>query len=89
MARDNKNQALTICNAWAAMIDNDDYYVFTYRRGELPERWSWEIRRRSKPLGVRLMADGFQSDSAAQFAGQRALATFLSDLAEEERRSRK
>jgi len=72
----------------AAMIDND-YYVFTSRRGERPERWSWEIRRKSKPLGVRLMADGFQSDSAAQIAGKRALADFLSDLAKEERRSGK
>jgi hypothetical protein len=68
---------------------NNDYYVFTSRYGEHPERWSWEIRRKSKPLGLRLMADGFQSESAAQFAGQRALADFLSDLAKEERRSRK
>jgi hypothetical protein len=70
------------------MTDND-YYVFTSRRGEHPERWSWEIRRKSKPLGVRLMADGFLSDSAAQIAGKRVLTDFLSDLAEEERRSRK
>ena len=70
----------------AAMINND-YYVLTSRRGEHPERWSWEIKRKSKPLGVRLTADGFQSDSAAQFAGKRALADFLSDLAIEERRS--
>jgi len=32
------------------MIDND-YYVFTSRRGERPERWSWEIRRKSKTVG--------------------------------------
>jgi hypothetical protein len=71
----------------AAAMTNNDYYVLTSRRGEHPERWSWEIKRKSKPLGVRLTADGFQSDSAAQFAGKRALADFLSDLAIEERRS--
>jgi hypothetical protein len=70
------------------MIDSD-YYVFTSRRGEHPERWGWEIRRKSKPLGVKLMADGFQSESAAQSAGKRILADFLSDLAKEERRSSK
>ena len=50
-----------------------DYHVFTSRRGDYPERWSWEIRRKSKPLGVKLAADGFQFDVAAQFAGTRAL----------------
>jgi Protein of unknown function (DUF3622) len=67
----------------------NDYYVFTSRRGDYPERWSWEIRRKSKPLGVKLTEDGFQSDIAAQLAGKRALADFLSDLSKEEKRPRK
>jgi Protein of unknown function (DUF3622) len=67
----------------------DDYYVFTSRLGDNPERWSWEIRRKSKPLGVKLTADGFQSDAAAQFAGKKALENFLNDLSKEERRIRK
>jgi hypothetical protein len=29
----------------------NDYYVITSRRGEHPDRWSWEIRRKSNPLG--------------------------------------
>ena len=66
---------------------NTDYYLVTARRGEHPERWSWEIRRKSKPLGIKLSGDGFQSDSAAKFAGKRALDDFLSELAKEERRS--
>jgi hypothetical protein len=33
-----------------------------------------------------MTADGFQSDAAAQFAGKRALADFLLDLAQEEKR---
>jgi hypothetical protein len=53
---------------------SDDYYVFTSRRGEkYPGRWSWEIRRKSKPLGVKLTGDGYQSEAAAQLAGRRAL----------------
>jgi hypothetical protein len=66
-----------------------DYYVVTSRRGEYPDRWSWEIRRKSKPLGVKMTGDGFQSDMAAQFAGKRALADFLSDLAKEDKRAPK
>ncbi len=27
-----------------------DYYVVATRLGERPERWSWEIRRRSLPF---------------------------------------
>jgi len=53
-----------------------------------PERWGWEIRRRSKPLGVKMTGDGYQSDTAAQFAGKRALADFLIELSKEEKRSR-
>jgi uncharacterized protein DUF3622 len=65
---------------------NNDYYVVTSRREEHPGRWSWEIRRKSKPLGVKLMAHGFQSDYAAQVAGKRALDEFLSALSKEEQR---
>ena len=68
---------------------SDDYYVFASRRGEHPERWSWEIRRKSKPLGIRFTADGFQSEAAAQFSGRKALEEFLIELSKEERRSPK
>jgi hypothetical protein len=67
----------------------NDYYVFTSRRGQHPDRWSWEIRRKSKPLGVKMTGDGFQSDTAAQFAGKQALADFLADLSKEEKRTPK
>ena len=70
------------------MVDtSNDYYVVTSRRSEqLVERWSWEIRRKSKPLGIKMTGDGFQSEMAAEFAGKRALADFLSDLSKEEKR---
>ena len=70
-------------------MSNNDYYVVTSKRGEHPDRWSWEIRRKSQPLGIKMAADGFQSDSAAQFAGKKALADFLSDLAKEDKRPSK
>jgi hypothetical protein len=67
----------------------NDYYVITSRRGQQPERWIWEILRKSKPLGIKMTGDGFQSDTAAQFAGKQALADFLSDLSKEEKRPRR
>jgi len=70
-------------------VHADDYYVITARSGERPERWVWEIRRKSTPLGIKMTGDGYQSDSAAQFAGNRALADFLSDLSKEEKRPSK
>jgi hypothetical protein len=45
----------------------EDYYVVTSRRGQQPERWSWEILRKSTPLGIKMTGDGYQSDAAAQF----------------------
>jgi hypothetical protein len=66
-----------------------DYYVVTSRHGNYPERWSWEILRKSKPLGVKMTGDGFQSEAAARFAGKRALADFLADLSKEEKLPRK
>jgi len=70
-------------------IHPNDYYVITSRRGEQPDRWSWEIRRKSRPLGIKMTGDGYQSDTAAQFAGNQALADFLSDLSKEEKLPRK
>jgi hypothetical protein len=64
-----------------------DYYVFAGRDEDNPQRWHWEIRRKSKPLGTRLLESGFQSETAASFAGKRALAEFLDALWKEERRS--
>ena len=47
------------------------------------------MRRKSRPLGIKMTGDGFESDGAAQFAGKQALADFLSDLAKEEERQSK
>jgi len=67
----------------------NDYYVITSLRVGHPDRWSWEICRKSKPLGIKMTGDGYQSDTAAQFAGKQALAEFLAELSKEEKRPRK
>jgi hypothetical protein len=64
----------------------NDYYVITSRCGEPPDRWSWEIRRKSKPLGIKMTADGYQSETVARSAAKQMLADFLSDLLREEKR---
>ena len=56
----------------------NDYYVVTSRRGQQPERWSWEMRRKSKPLGIKMTGDGYQSDTAAKFAGSKRWRNFWS-----------
>jgi hypothetical protein len=64
----------------------NDYYVVAYQQRERPDRWSWEIRRKSIPLGIKMIGDGYQSDTAARIAGRQALADFLIELLKEEKR---
>jgi hypothetical protein len=47
------------------------------RKGDL---WSWEILRRSKPIGIRIHGTNFQSESAARVAGQKALDDLLDGI---------
>jgi hypothetical protein len=63
-------------------ILSEDFFVAVKRRRRLRE-WSWEIQRRSKPLGVRLDGDGFKSEFAAKLAGEKALRDLLDGLAQE------
>jgi hypothetical protein len=44
-----------------------------------------ELRRHSSPMGVKIGNGGYQSRTAAEFAGKRALEDFLNALAREER----
>ena len=69
--------------------DDTDYFVFTSESGNAPNAWSWEIRRKSRPMGIKLSESGFRSSPAADFAGKRALADFLIELAREKRREKK
>ena len=56
---------------------DDDYFVMIVRRGRM---WSWEIRRRSKPLGLRFDGDDFDTPSGARRAGEEALKAFIDAL---------
>jgi hypothetical protein len=71
------------------MATKPDYYIFAFRTGRRPFPWRWEISRHSKPMGVKLGSGGYQSQSAAEFAGKNALERFLVELSQEERRERK
>ena len=70
----------------ACMATEPDYYIETIDTGARPHPWRWQMRRRSKPMGVNLGAGGYQSQASAAFAGEQALARFLQDLEREKRR---
>lgn len=70
------------------MATETDYYIVTFESGDSLGRWGWELRRRSRPMGVKIGDRGYQSQTAAEYAGKIALARFLDELAKEERRSR-
>jgi hypothetical protein len=57
------------------------FYVMVSWTGSDDNFWYWEIRRKRKPMGVRLWASGFRSHRAAELAGKHALEDFLNGLA--------
>jgi hypothetical protein len=68
------------------MATKPDYYVATSETDSRPNPWRWEIRRYSKPMGIKVGEGGYRSQQAAEFAGKRALQEFLQHLAAEETR---
>jgi hypothetical protein len=54
---------------------SDDYHVFLRSHGR-PIVWSWEIQRRSRPMGVRVYGDGFSNEFAAKPAEESHCASF-------------
>lgn len=60
----------------AATSDQADYFIFTSENGTWPSAWSWELRRKSKPMGIEISEGEFKSQQAAEFAGRRALSDF-------------
>jgi hypothetical protein len=57
------------------------FYVAVFHRGRDRNGWCWEIRRKRRPMGVRLAEGDFSSHRAAQAAGRSALEDFLNGLA--------
>ena len=70
------------------MTTPSDYYLVTFTTNEGPYSWAWEIMRRSKPMGIRYTDSGFESQAAAEIAGNRELKEFQEALATEENRKR-
>jgi hypothetical protein len=60
----------------------NDYYVVTSQRSARPDRWSWEIRRKSKLLGIKMTEDGFQSDAAGPVPNRADLPAFCDIITE-------
>jgi hypothetical protein len=56
------------------------FYVAVSRIRADQGSWCWEIRRKGKPMGVRLWEGGFRSHRAAQLAGMLASEDFLNGL---------
>ena len=69
------------------MATAPDYYIVTIETDERPYPWRWELRRHGKPMGVIVGKGGYQSQTAAEYAGRQALAKFLEALTREERRN--
>jgi hypothetical protein len=59
------------------------FHLIVFRREHEASGWCWEIRRKRKPMGVRLWQGGFRSHRAAHSAGRNALEDFLNGLAME------
>jgi hypothetical protein len=57
-----------------------DYYLIITPPKQKTVFWSWEIRRRSMPLGVRIYNASFKSESAAKLAGEKALRDLLNRI---------
>jgi len=45
--------------------------------------WAWQIHRKSRPLGVKIIGGPFRTEQAARLAGERALRDFLEELSQE------
>jgi hypothetical protein len=52
-----------------------DYFVEISRDAD--GSWRWEIKRRSRLLGVKLYNSGFRTPAEARLAGERFLKDFL------------
>jgi len=57
------------------------FYIVVSRDGSGCNTWCWEIRRKRRPMGVRLWQGGFRSHRAAHNAGKDALEDLLNGLA--------
>jgi hypothetical protein len=62
---------------------SNDYFVIAKLCGRPKNLWTWEIQRRSKPLGVKYCGDEFKEAQFAKLAREKALKEFLNGLCQE------
>jgi hypothetical protein len=60
-----------------------DYFVAV---GGRKSSWSWQIHRKSQPLGVNIVGGPFGTESTTRLAGEKALHDFLERLTQEAKR---
>jgi len=60
-----------------------DYSLVITSRERLKGSWSWEIRRKSKPLGIKNYGNDFKTEAAARIAAEKVLKEFLDRLCHE------
>jgi hypothetical protein len=63
----------------ALVAEPVDYFVIIKRSGPPWARtsWTWEIRNRSEPFGIKCRGDKYASPQAAKAAGEMALKEIL------------
>jgi hypothetical protein len=86
---DHARRGLLEC-AWGAIMHRakrieeplKDYFVITKLVGPRtrPIRWTWQIRRRSKPLDVKYDGEEYATAQDARLAGETALKDLLRNL---------
>jgi hypothetical protein len=68
----------------AKLAPVEDYFIIIKRcadhRKTPQTHWTWEIQRRSKPLGIKLDGDEYATAQDAKLAGETALKDFLHNL---------
>lgn len=63
---------------------DDDYFVIIKRfrpyRSSHHAGWTWEVRRRSKPMGIKYRGVKYASPDDAKLAGETAFKDFVRNL---------
>jgi len=72
--------------SFSRMIKRSDYYLVTFTMNERPPTWAWEIKAPRQAMDFRYTGSGFESQAAAEMAGNRKLKEFQEALAIEEKR---
>jgi hypothetical protein len=65
-----------------ALLSHKDFSVVVQRRAPSPKPWGWEIYRKGRKTPIDFSKVFFQTESEATGAGERALASLLSEYSD-------